>query len=161
MAEGGEPPAGAGGRTKPPPSEPAIVIGANEDQRRLLRGLLMLNHRLVDLEAPSLESVPSLPRDGRPRTLVFVAPTGGSRWSEELRGTLAARPDLNALVLLPMDDPGTRSSAARAGARAVLGRPFTSREFREALEGLRPPVGGTAGSTAAIRGGPRRRDPAR
>ena len=158
MAEKGEPPAGAGGRPKGPTSEPAIVIGENEDQRRLLRGLLMLNHRPVDLEAPSLESIPPLPQDGRHRTLVFVAPSGGSRWSEQLRGTLAARPELNALVLLPMDDPSTRSSAARAGARGVLGRPFTSREFKEALDDLRrAPRGSTARSRPPAKGpeGPR------
>ncbi|HTP54452.1 MAG TPA: hypothetical protein VML94_05785 [Thermoplasmata archaeon] len=122
----------------PRPPEPAILIGQNEDQRRLLRGLLLMHHQPIALEAPSLESMPDRTSGTPARILVYVAPSESDRWSEELRGTLEARPELSALVLLPLDEPSTRSSAARAGARAVLGRPFTSREFFEAVDGLTP-----------------------
>jgi DNA-binding NarL/FixJ family response regulator len=136
-------------KTTPPPvdprpvggpnsSDPAILIGANEDERRLLRGLLLMHHQPIALEASSLESVPDVASEARARILVFVAPPESDHWSEELRGTLEARPELNALVLLPLDEPTTRSSADRAGARAVLRRPFTSREFFDAVDGLAP-----------------------
>jgi hypothetical protein len=117
-------------------SAPTILIGANEDQRRLLRGLLLMFHRPIALEAPSLSAVPESATDSSARLLVFAAPPEGEGWSEELRGTLRAHPDLNALVLLPGDAPTSRSSATRAGAQMVLGRPFTSRDFRDALDRL-------------------------
>ncbi len=119
-----------------PASEPAILIGANEDHRRMLRGLLLMHHQSIALEASSLEEVPQLPADAKARTLVFVAPRDDARWADDLRGTLVARPELHALVLLPLDKASVRSSAARAGARAILSQPFTSREFLEALDSL-------------------------
>lgn len=127
-------------------AEPAILVGANEDHRRLLRGLLLLHHQPVALEASSLDEVPPAPPDARSRILVYVAPPEGIGWSDDLRGTLAGRPDLKTLVLLPLDEPSTRKSAALAGARAVLSRPFTSREFLEALDRLASP--GRAGARA-------------
>ncbi|MFY9716684.1 MAG: hypothetical protein WAK40_01945 [Thermoplasmata archaeon] len=142
----------------PASSDPAILIGANEDERRMLRGLLLMHHQPIALEAPSLESIPDIASDARARILVFAAPPESDRWSEELRGTLAARPELNALVLLPLDEPATRSSAARAGARAVLSRPFTSREFFDAVDRLSPSSASSVPSTRRRAGaGTRRR----
>ncbi|MGB6501422.1 MAG: hypothetical protein WBG19_08505 [Thermoplasmata archaeon] len=145
-------PAGAGS------SASTILIGANEDHRRLLRGLLLMSHRPIALEAPSLGAIPDPSPDAPPRILVFVAPSDGEPWSEELRGALRTRPELNALVLLPLDAPGTRASAARAGARAVLGRPFTSRDFTDALDRMvgSPPVEPTSRRPAASRKARRR-----
>jgi DNA-binding NarL/FixJ family response regulator len=121
-----------------PPTEPTVVIGADEDHRRLVRGLLLMNHRPIALEAPSLGAVPGLLAGANARILVFDVLRENDRWSDELKATLQARPELSALVLLPLDEPSDRSSAARAGARAVLTRPFTSREFLEAVDRLVP-----------------------
>ena len=115
---------------------PAIVIGPNEDHRRLVRGLLLMHHRPVDVEAAGLDAVPPPTAAAEPRLLVYVPPSGGATWSSELRGALSHRSDLRAIVVLPLDDATTRRSAARAGARAVLGRPFTSAEFWAAVDRL-------------------------
>lgn len=112
------------------------MIGANEDERRLLRGLLLLRHRPIALEAPTLGAVAASSAAAPARVLVYVAPPSDDRWSEELRGTLAARPDLSALVLLPLDGEAVRSTASRAGARGILPRPFTSRQFFDAVDRL-------------------------
>jgi len=57
----------------------------------------------------------------------------GPRWSEQLQRVLADRPDRPSLVLLPIDDPRLKDSAARAGAHAVLAYPFSTRDFSDAL----------------------------
>ena len=144
-------------RPADPGVTPAILVGENDDHRRLIRGLMMMHHQPIALEAPSLGEVPAAAVTENARMLVFVAPTEGDAWSEELRTTLAAHPGLNTLVLLPLDAPATRSSAARAGARAVLSRPFTSRDFLDALDRLVPTANAAEGPPrpAAPRRAPR------
>ncbi|HUJ78322.1 MAG TPA: hypothetical protein VLX64_04865, partial [Thermoplasmata archaeon] len=123
----------------------------------LIRGLMMMHHQPIAAEAPSLGEVPAGTETEKARMLVFMAPSEGDAWSEELRSTLASHPGLRTLVLLPMDAPATRSSAARAGARAVLSRPFTSRDFLEALDRISPAASAKEGPprAAAPRRAPR------
>lgn len=138
------PSGGAGGgrtardaRPSAPPSDGversgsgATLVGESPDRRRLLRGLLGLAHRNVTREATSLGA---LPTDDPLELLVVDVAGADARWSELLRRTLADSPERPSLVLLPADDAQLRATAARAGARAVLSYPFSTRDFADAI----------------------------
>lgn len=125
----------------PPLANSATVVGADADRRRLLRGLLGLSHRPVASEAPSLAA---LPGDDAPALLVLDTAGADGRWAELLQRSLADRPERSALVLLPADDPDLRAAAARAGARAVLAFPFSTRDFADAVRtATSPPLPST------------------
>ncbi len=129
-----------------PPIE-AVLLGTNDDTRLLLRGLIRLHRHRVALEARSIDELDSLVPSGRSRVLIQDVDPEDDRWSDELRFALDRHPDLRALVLLPTDGSAMRAEAIRAGASAVIVRPFAVRELiRKVVEVVddpapRPPSG--------------------
>lgn len=128
------------------------MVGGTEDERRLVRGLLLLHRRPVDLEASTLDALPAIVPEGEPRVMVYVAPPEDARWPERLAGVLAARPGLPTLVVAP----SAPAAPGRSGAWTVLSRPFTSREFLEAIDGLGSPSPEHRAAPSPRDGGPGR-----
>ncbi len=122
-----------GGDAAPPPrpdgSLDAVIFGANDDTRLLLRGLLRLQRHQVILEAATVDATREIPAGDRPRVLLFDVDAADDRWSEDLRAILEMHPDLRTLVLLPHDRSALREEAGRVGARAVIVRPFQVRDL--------------------------------
>ncbi len=131
-----------------PPIE-AVLLGTNDDTRLLLRGLIRLHRHRVALEARSVEELEELAPSSRPRVLLQDVDAEDDRWSDELKIALERFPDLRAIVLLPTDGTSLRAEALRAGASAVIVRPFAVRELiRKVVEVVddpgpraRPPPG--------------------
>ncbi len=111
-----------------PPIE-AVLLGTNDDTRLLLRGLIRLHRHRVALEARTIDELEGLPPSTRPRVLIQDVDAEDDRWSDELRFALDRHPDLRAVVLLPTDGTSLRAEALRAGASAVIVRPFAVREL--------------------------------
>ncbi len=108
---------------------PAVLWGSNDDTRLLLRGLLRLYRFPVIYEARSLEDLEQLPTASEPRLLLRDLEAKGGDWSGELASALRLHTELRAVVILPPGLPAAEAEALRAGAKAVLPRPFAIREF--------------------------------
>lgn len=70
---------------------------------------------------------------------MLVVDTGAGKdgsWSQGLSNLLASRTDLRALVILSSTDPALETTARKAGARAILVRPFAIRDFVEAVDSV-------------------------
>ena len=122
--------AGAAGPTTP---IPAVVWGPNDDTRLLLRGLLRLNRHAVVYEARTLGDLELLPPSTQPRLLLVDVGADGGRWSDELARAVQLHSELRPLAILPAGRPDLEAQALRAGARAVLARPFAIQDFVRAL----------------------------
>jgi DNA-binding NarL/FixJ family response regulator len=123
----------------PPPGRPAVLV-ADEELHPLLAGLLRLERHRIVREAASLGDLSREPLDPPSATLVF-APAAGSRdWPSMLSEVLRARPEWAAVVLLGAADEPMRAAAVAAGARLVLVRPVSLKEFGEALASMTAPA---------------------
>ncbi len=131
--------AGGLGSARGPAAVPALLWVPDDDVRLLLRGILTLQRHPVVLEFSSAEAL----RHWEPAPialLVLDAVSGASRWREELAASLATRPELRAVVLLPRDSGPLRREAEALGARATVVRPFAVRDLVAAIrEALREP----------------------
>lgn len=119
-------------RESPVGPVPAVLFGGDDDRRLLLKGILLLRHHPVSLEARTVEELRELAPSSRPELLVFDA--GDGPWAETLAASLRERPTLRAVVLLPPRSPGMRDEALHAGARSTVTRPFTIRELVDAID---------------------------
>jgi len=124
-----ETPASSGSALRPERSIEAVLLGANDDTRLLLRGLLRLHRHRIVLEAKSVDDLRQLPPADGPRVLLQDVDDDDERWSEDLAGALRDHPELRAVVLLPSDGGGLRAEAMRSGARGVIVRPFSIRDL--------------------------------
>jgi len=116
---------------------PAVLLGGSEDTRLLLRGLLRLHRHRVLLEAQSPDGIERLPASPETKILILDAGSDGDgQWADNLASVLRARSDLRALVILPSSDPALENRARKAGARAILVRPFAIRDFVEAVDSV-------------------------
>ncbi len=113
---------------------PAVILGRDEETRLLLRGLLRLHRHPVVQEAATVEELGELPSAAGHRILLYDVPAGDDRWATDLTSVLARHPDLRAVVILPPGTVTPEGEAQRAGARAILARPFAIQEFARALE---------------------------
>ncbi len=114
---------------------PAVIWGANDETRLLLRGLLRLHRHPVLYEARTIGDFDGMPPGDGVRILMVDVEGSAGDWSAELARTLERHPDLRAVVILPpRRDPASEAAAYRAGARAVLSRPFSIQELLRALE---------------------------
>lgn len=121
------------GAPRPPEPVPAVLWGPDDDTRLLLRGLLRLHRYPVAYEARTIEELEQLPSSVQPRLLLVDVPVEAGHWSAELERALRVHIDLRPVVILPAGRPAAEAEAIRAGARAVLPRPFVIQEFVRAL----------------------------
>ncbi len=123
--------------TPPSPAAPAVLLGGSEDTRLLLRGILRLHRHRVLLEAPTREGIERLPPTPETKVLIWDAGSDGDdKWADDLSSTLRNRSDLRALVILPRSDPALETRARKAGAKAVLVRPFGIHDFVQAVDSV-------------------------
>ena len=113
---------------------PAVILGRDEETRLLLRGLLRLHRHPVVHEATTVEELGKLPSATGHRILLYDVLAGDDRWAAALTSVLEQHPDMRAVVILPPGATTPEGEAQRAGARAVLARPFAIQEFARALE---------------------------
>lgn len=111
----------------------AVIWGRSEETRLLLRGLLRLHHHPVAQEVERVEDLERLPPAPGPRILLCDVDPGTGPWTAPLAAALERHPDLRAVVILPAGARSAEPEARRAGARAVLLRPFAVRDFDAAL----------------------------
>ncbi len=130
-----------------PTGAPAVVLVADDDLRLLVRGVLILEHHPVILEAKGPESLRWLGPPDRETVLILDAGDGRGNWKEDLAAALKERPELRPVVLLPRGGDGLRTEAEGLGARATVVRPIVLRELVRALDD-------------ALAGGPARSAPA-
>ena len=121
------------GAARPIEPVPAVLWGPDDDTRLLLRGLLRLHRYPVAYEARTIEDLEQLPTSYQPRLLLMDVPVEAGHWSAELERALRVHIDLRPVVILPAGRPAAEAEAIRAGARAVLPRPFVIQEFVRAV----------------------------
>lgn len=68
--------------------------------------------------------------------ILDVGSDKGNQWADDLASVLTLHHDLRALVILPSSDPSLQSRARKAGAEAVLVRPFAIRDFIQAVDSV-------------------------
>ena len=121
----------------------AAVVGENEEQRLLLRGLLRLYHFPVVFEGAQIRDLARFVPAAGPVVLVLDIDAAVPGWEAELRAELNRHPDLRPLLLTPEPDPELARRAKQAGVRGLLVRPFGIRQFVEAVHavtnGVAPP----------------------
>jgi len=142
-----------------PASGNAVLVAEDDDVRLFLRGVLRLLHHRVVHEAARLESAADASAASDATILVFALPSGKGGGTQELARVLRARPELRGLVLLAPAQESLRTAALEAGACATVLRPFTLKEFADALQELaKKDVSSLTGSTGseigASSGGP-------
>ena len=116
-------------------STPAVLWGANEETRLLLRGLLRLHRHPIVYEARSADDFVGLPSGDGCRILLVDVDGSTGDWASDLARTLERHPDLRSVVILPpRPDPASEAAAYRVGAKAVLVRPFSIQDLMRALE---------------------------
>lgn len=125
----------SGGPGRTAPAWGAVVWGANDDTRLLLRGLLRLERHPVVFEARTLDDLEQLPESPDARLLLVDAETSGDGpWDRALAEVLGRHPDLLAVVVLPRGaSAGDEAKARAAGAKAVLRRPFAIHDLELAI----------------------------
>lgn len=114
-------------------SVPTVLLGGNEDNRLLLRGLLRLHHYPVVLETADPSDLDRLPPSAGSGVLILDTELTGRPWEADLRAALKSHPELRALVILPRGAPSLETSAYAAGAKGVLVRPFAIRDLVRAV----------------------------
>ena len=117
-----------------PEGMPALLLGTDEDTKRLWKGLLRLFRHPVTLEARSAEELGRVPTGSGPQVLLIDAEAVDGGWETALRDALRRQPGLRVLLLTHDRSPERADRARAAGARVVLGRPFAMAEFERALE---------------------------
>jgi DNA-binding NtrC family response regulator len=112
----------------------AVVVGADPDERSLLRGLLRLHHHQVVAEGVGPEVLSSLDAPGGIDLLVLDEDAAGGAWKELVQNATRLRPALRVVLITPNETRDLLREARASGISAVLQRPFHLEQFIQALD---------------------------
>lgn len=112
-----------------------VIVGRNDDTRKLLKGLLRLHrHRVIGEGATCDQVAPIL--GGTPRPLLVLDTEGGNDdWTAAGR-VVSGFPGLKTVVITPARSPRAEERATQAGVSRVVHRPFAVHDLVAAVADL-------------------------
>lgn len=110
------------------------LVGADPDERALLRGLLHLGHHRVVVEGDAPEVIGQLEEPPGLDILVVDTDVSGAQWTDVVDRATEHHPNLKVVLVTKESGSVINATAKRAGVVSVLRRPFLLREFTDAID---------------------------